>query len=164
MTCRAPVTQALETTMRLSIKLAFLLLFVPLVASAQFRDLDVAMSNLKRGFSSGDPQAIVAGMASGDKVMLQFPGLIEQSGFFGRDQAAYLLDGLFNKVKPTAFEAAEARRRVSAEAAVPHHRHLDDPERRQGGDARAVHHAAAEGRQLVGGLDPVGGKVNWSVV
>ena len=90
--------------MRLSMKFAALLLFVPLVASAQFRDLDSAMSNLKRGFSSGDPQAIVAGMASGDKVMLQFPGLIEQSDFFGRDQAAYLLDGLFNKVKPTAMK------------------------------------------------------------
>jgi hypothetical protein len=108
MTLRNPLTPALEITMKLSIKFAFLLLFVPLVASAQFRDLDVAMSNLKRGFSTGDPQAIVAGMASGDKVMLQFPGLVEQSDFFGRDQAAYLLDGLFNKVKPTSFEEQKA--------------------------------------------------------
>ena len=100
--------------MRLSMKMAVLLLFVPLVASAQFRDLDTAMSNLKRGFSSGDPQAIVAGMASGDKVMLQFPGLIEQSDFFGRDQAAYLLDGLFNKAKPVTFEPVN-QRKVSAE-------------------------------------------------
>ena len=37
-----------------------------------------------------------------------------QSGFFGRDQAAYLLDGLFNKVKPTGFEQLSARK-VSAE-------------------------------------------------
>jgi hypothetical protein len=94
--------------------MAFLLLFVPLVASAQFRDLDTAVSNLTRGFSSGDPQAIVAGMAAGDKVMIQFPGLVEQSGFFGRDQAAYLLDGLFTKVHPTAFEQQSAKK-VSAE-------------------------------------------------
>ena len=40
--------------------------------------------------------------------MLQFPGLVEQSDFFGRDQAAYLLDGLFNKVKPTSFEEQKA--------------------------------------------------------
>ena len=101
--------------MRLSTRMAFFLLFVPLVASAQFKDLDVAVSNLKRGFSSGDPQAIVAGMATGDKVMLQFPGLVDQSGFFGRDQAAYLLDGLFNKVHPSAFEEQNAKK-VSAEA------------------------------------------------
>lgn len=101
--------------MRLSTKMALLLLFVPLVASAQFKNLDVALSNLARGFGSGDPQAIVAGMAPGDQVMLQFPGLIEQSGFFGRDQAAYLLDGLFSKVHPTAFEQQNAKK-VSAEA------------------------------------------------
>jgi hypothetical protein len=94
--------------------MAFLLLFVPLVASAQFKDLDVAVSNLTRGFGSGDPQAIVAGMSAGDKVMLQFPGLVEQSDFFGRDQAAYLLDGLFSKVHPTAFEQQSAKK-VSSE-------------------------------------------------
>jgi hypothetical protein len=101
--------------MRLPIKVAFLLAFVPLVASAQFRNLDVALGNLTRGFGAGDPQAIVAGMATGDQVMLQFPGLMEQSGFFGRDQAAYLLDGLFSKVHPTAFEQQNAKK-VSAEA------------------------------------------------
>lgn len=100
--------------MRLSAKMAFLLLFVPLAASAQFKDLDVAVSNLTRGFGSGDPQAIVAGMSAGDKVMLQFPGLVEQSDFFGRDQAAYLLDGLFSKVHPTAFEQQSAKK-VSSE-------------------------------------------------
>jgi hypothetical protein len=94
--------------------MAFLLLFVPLAASAQFKDLDVAVSNLTRGFGSGDPQAIVAGMSAGDKVMLQFPGLVEQSDFFGRDQAAYLLDGLFSKVHPTAFEQQSAKK-VSSE-------------------------------------------------
>ena len=94
--------------MRLWSRIAVVLAFVPLVASAQFSDLDAALQNLTRGFGSGDPQAIVAGIASGDKVMLEFPGLIEQNGFFGRDQAAYLLDGLFNKVKPTAFEEQKA--------------------------------------------------------
>jgi hypothetical protein len=99
--------------MRFSIKLAFLLLFVPLIASAQFKDLDAAMTNLNKGFATGDPQAIVAGMATGDQVMLQFPGLVEQSGFFGRDQASYLLDGLFNKVKPTGFEQQSARKKTA---------------------------------------------------
>jgi len=102
--------------MKLWSKIAFLLAFVPLVASAQYKDLDVALSNLTRGFGSGDPQAIVSGIADGDQVMLQFPGLIEQSGsnFYGRDQAAYLLDGLFNKVHPTGFEQQSARK-VSSE-------------------------------------------------
>lgn len=99
---------------RLWTRFALALAFVPVIASAQFKDLDTAMSNLTRGFGGGDAQAIVAGIADGDQVMLQFPGMIEQSGFFGRDQAAYLLDGLFNKVKPTGFEQLSARK-VSAE-------------------------------------------------
>jgi hypothetical protein len=91
------------------------LAFLPLAASAQFKDLDVAMSNLTRGFGSGDSQAIVSGIAEGDQVQLQFPGLIEQSGsFFGRDQAAYLLDGLFNKAKPVSFDPLN-QRKVSTE-------------------------------------------------
>lgn len=100
--------------MKLWTRVAFVLMFVPLIASAQFRDLDVAMENLDRGFSNGDVQAIVAGMTADDQVMLQFPGLVEQNGFFGRDQAAYLLDGLFNKVNPSGFERVSARK-VSAE-------------------------------------------------
>jgi ketosteroid isomerase-like protein len=100
--------------MKLWTRVAFVLMFVPLVASAQFRDLDAAMSNLDRGFGSGDVQAILAGMAADDQVMLQFPGLIEQNGFFGRDQAAYLLDGLFNKVNPSGFERVSAKK-ISAE-------------------------------------------------
>jgi hypothetical protein len=95
-------------------RIALVLAFVPLVASAQYKDLDVALSSLTRGFGSGDPQAIVAGIAPEDKVNLQFPGLVDQSGFFGRDQAAYLLDGLFSKVHPTGFEEQSARK-VSAE-------------------------------------------------
>ena len=100
--------------MKIWTKLAFLLLFVPLVASAQFKDLDTAMSNLNRGFGSGDVQAIVAGIGDGEQVMLQFPGLVEQSGFVGKDQAAYLLDGLFNKAKPSSFEPTNSKK-VSAE-------------------------------------------------
>ena len=96
--------------MRLWSKIAIVLALVPLAASAQYKDLDTAMSNLTRGFGSGDPQAIVSGIADGDQVMLQFPGLIDQSGFFGRDQSAYLLDGLFNKVQPTGFDQQSARK------------------------------------------------------
>ena len=96
--------------MRLWSRIAVVLALAPLVASAQFSDLDAALQNLTRGFGSGDPQAIVAGISAGDKVMLQFPGLINENGFFGRDQAAYLLDGLFSKVHPTAFEQQKARK------------------------------------------------------
>jgi hypothetical protein len=85
------------------------LMLVPLAASAQFRDLDAAMSSLERGFGGGDVDAIVSGMGADEQVMLQFPDLVDKSGFFGRDQAAYLLDGLFNKVKPSGFEPVSAR-------------------------------------------------------
>jgi hypothetical protein len=95
--------------MKLWTRIAFVLLFVPLVASAQFRDLDAAMSNLERGFGSGDVDAIVSGIGRSEQVMLQFPGLTDQSGFFGRDQAGYLLDGLFKKVKPSGFERVSAK-------------------------------------------------------
>jgi len=94
--------------------LAFTLSLLPLVASAQYKDLDTAMANLNRGFGSGDTQAIVSGIGDGEQVMLQFPGLVAQNGFFGRDQAAYLLDGLFGKVHPSGFEQVNARK-VSAE-------------------------------------------------
>ncbi len=89
--------------------LALGLMLVPLVAAAQYKDLDQALSNLNRGFGSGDAQAIVAGIDSVDQVVLQFPGLVKQSGPFGRDQAQYLLDGLFNSVKPSAFEQTNGR-------------------------------------------------------
>ena len=104
----------MKDIMRTWKKVAFVLMFVPLIASAQFKDLDAALSNLERGFGSGDVQAVVAGIADGEKVMLQFPGLVEQSGFFGRDQAALLLDGLFDRVKPAEFEPANSRK-VSSE-------------------------------------------------
>lgn len=100
--------------MRLWMKMAFLILFVPLVASAQFKDLDAAMSSLTRGFGSGDVQAVVAGIGDGEQVMLEFPGMVDKRGFFGRDQAVYLLDEVFNKAKPSGFEQLRARK-VSAE-------------------------------------------------
>ena len=100
--------------MRLWTRIAFVLLFVPLLASAQYRDLDGALGNLQKGFSSGDTQAILVGIADGDQVMLNFPGLTDKSGFFGRDQAAYLLDGLFSKVKPSDYTQVSVRK-VSAE-------------------------------------------------
>lgn len=90
-------------------------LSMPVIASAQYRDLDTALSNLSRGFGGADTQAIVAGIADDEKVQLQFPGLIDQSGFYGRDQATYVLEQLFAKAKPTGFEQQTARK-VSAEA------------------------------------------------
>lgn len=91
---------------------ALTLTFVPLVAQAQFKDLDVAMSNLTRGFGSGDAQAIVSGIGEGDQVRLQFPGLVDQnSNYYGHDQAAYLLDGLFNRVKPSGFDVKRATKK-----------------------------------------------------
>ena len=92
----------------LIISTLFLVLLLPVAALAQFSDLDTAIANLERGFGSGDVEAIVSGIASDDQVQLQFPGLADKSGFFGRDQAAYLLDGLFNKVKPSGFERVSA--------------------------------------------------------
>jgi hypothetical protein len=102
--------------MKLWTKFAILLAFTPLVASAQYKDLDTALSSLSRGFGGGDSQAVVAGIPDGGQVMLQFPGLINQSApyFYGRDQAAYLLDSLFGKVHPGAFDQESARKESSA--------------------------------------------------
>jgi hypothetical protein len=99
--------------MRLWSRIAILLAFVPLIAAAQYKDLDSAMSSLTRGFGSGDPQAVISGIADGEQVQLQFPE-IDKSGFYGRDQAAYLLDGLFSKVHPSGFEQQSARKESSA--------------------------------------------------
>ena len=96
--------------MKLAAKLGFLILFVPLVASAQFRDLDTAMSNLSKGFGGADTSAIVSGIGSGEQVFLEFPGLVPQKGPFGRDQATYLLNDLFSKAKPANFEPVSTRK------------------------------------------------------
>ncbi len=101
--------------MRLSTRLMLVLLFVPLVASAQFRDLDTAMSNLNKGFGGGDVSSIVSGIGDGEKVMLDFRGLVSQAPtYYGKDQAGYLLDDLFSKAKPQSFEPVSSRK-VSAE-------------------------------------------------
>jgi hypothetical protein len=100
----------LETNrMKLATTIALVALFLPTVASAQYRDLDAALSNLERGFGSGDVDAITSGVSDDGQVQLQFPGLSDQSGLFGRDQAAYLLDGLFYQVKPSGFELVSYR-------------------------------------------------------
>lgn len=92
-----------------------MLALLPVAAFGQgYKDLDAALAAVTRGFERGETQAIVSGVADGDQVMLQFPGLVDKSGFFGRDQAAYLLDELFSKARPTGFEQVSARR-VSSE-------------------------------------------------
>lgn len=91
--------------------LLMVLLLIPAAASAQgFRDLDSALGSLNRGFERGDANAVVAGIVAGDQVMLQFPGLTQQSGFFGRDQAAYLLEELFQRANPSGFEQISAKK------------------------------------------------------
>lgn len=91
--------------------LVFVLL-TPLAFAESYRDLDTAMSSLARGFERGESAPIVTGV--GDQVMLQFPGLMNEDGFFGRDQASYLLEELFQKVRPGGFEVTSARK-VSAQ-------------------------------------------------
>lgn len=101
--------------MKRTLVMAVILLALPLVASAQgFKDLDAALAGLSRGFARGESQAILSGMAGSDKAELNFPGLVEKEGFFGKDQAAYLLDELFQKAKPADFESGNIRK-VSAE-------------------------------------------------
>lgn len=95
---------------RITVIALLLSLSVGSVASAQYRDLDSAMAGLSRGFERGETQPIIEGIANGDKVMLEFPGLVDDSGFFGRDQASYLLDELFNKTKPSGFQQVSARK------------------------------------------------------
>ena len=99
--------------MRVWTKVAFVLLFVPIAAVAQYRDLDVALSNLNRGFGSEDVQAIVGGVADGEQVQLQFPGIVDQSGFFGRDQAALLLDSMFNEIEASGFEETNTKKQTA---------------------------------------------------
>ena len=100
-----------ETMMKKVIRMMVLMAALPLVAMAQgYEGLDAAMSNLSRGFGNGESRAIVAGLGESDQVRLQFPGLIEESGFFGRDQASYLLEKLFAAAKPGGFERLNERK------------------------------------------------------
>lgn len=90
------------------------MMIFPAAAWAQYKDLDAAVSGLQRGFERGETQPVIEGIAASDQVMLNFPGLVSKSGPFGRDQASYLLDELFNKSNPSGFQVVSARK-VSAE-------------------------------------------------
>jgi hypothetical protein len=88
---------------------------LPLAGLAQgFGDLDQAAANLSRGFGGGEARAVVAGLGESDKVQLQFPGLIDETGFFGRDQASYMLEKLFRNASPSGY-ARKRERSVKAE-------------------------------------------------
>jgi hypothetical protein len=88
---------------------------VPMTAVAGgYNDLDNALNAIARGFERGDRSAIVSGLDTADKVELQFPGLVEGSGFFGPDQCALVLDDLFKRTSPSGFEQTSARK-VSAQ-------------------------------------------------
>ena len=101
--------------MKRALRTMLLMAALPLAALAQgFEDLDQAVANLSRGFGSGEARAVVAGLGESDKVQLQFPGLIEETGFFGRDQASYMLEKLFQNVKPSGY-AKNRDRKVSAQ-------------------------------------------------
>jgi hypothetical protein len=94
-----------------TVRVFIALMIVPFLALAQgFSNLDEAVSGLNRGFEGGDAGAIVAGIGEGDQVMLAFPGLVDESGFFGRDQASYLLANLFKKVEAQKFQQVSARK------------------------------------------------------
>ncbi len=92
-----------------------LMSLVPIMAMAGgYGDLDNALNAISRGFEAGDSAAIVAGIDESDKVELQFPGLVDRSGFFGHDQAGLVLDDLFKRMSPEGFEQTSARK-VSAQ-------------------------------------------------
>lgn len=96
------------------IRVLIVLMFLPLMGWAQgYRNLDEALIGLSRGFEGGNADAIVAGMSEGEKVMLSFPGLMDQSGFFGRDQASYLIESLFSKMTPVRFQQVNTRKNTS---------------------------------------------------
>ena len=109
------VTLFVEATMKRALRTMLLVAALPLATVAQgFEDLDQATANLSRGFGGGEARAVVAGLGESDKVQLQFPGLIEETGFFGRDQASYMLEKLFNAVKPSGYTRVRDRK-VGAE-------------------------------------------------
>ena len=100
--------------MRRAVLITIIVAALPVAAAAQgFKDLDTAVTSVSRGLERGEAGQILEGVE--DQVMLQFPGLLEKSGFFGRDQASYLLSDLFAKVKPSRFEVVSARK-VSAQS------------------------------------------------
>ncbi|MGH9456275.1 MAG: hypothetical protein ACRD2J_01380 [Thermoanaerobaculia bacterium] len=101
--------------MKRALRMLAVALALPIVAFAQgYGNLDQAVDSLSRGFGGGEAGAIISGIDEGNQVRLQFPGLIEETGFFGRDQASYLLEKLFANTKPSEFEKRRMRK-VSAE-------------------------------------------------
>lgn len=98
--------------MRKMMIMVVIALLAPVAFAEGYRDLDTAMSSLARGFERGESAPIITGV--GDQVMLQFTGLMDADGFFGRDQASYMLDELFGKFNPSGFEVTSARK-VSAQ-------------------------------------------------
>ena len=100
--------------MKRALRTMLLMAAMPLAALAQgFENLDQAVANLSRGFGSGEARAVVAGLGE-SQVQLQFPGLIDETGFFGSDQASYMLEKLFQNVKPSGY-AKNRDRKVSAQ-------------------------------------------------
>lgn len=103
------------TKLKMWKRIAVVMLLVPAVALAQgYGDLDSALSGVSRGFEQASAAPILAGVDSGEQVKLEFPGLVSQSGIFGRDQASYLLDELFGKTGRGSFEQRSVRK-ISAE-------------------------------------------------
>jgi len=90
------------------------ILFAPGAGAQGYADLDNALGAISRGFERGDSAAITSGIDASDKIELQFPGLVESSGFFGPDQAGMVLDDLFKRTSPRGFEQTSARK-VSAQ-------------------------------------------------
>ena len=100
--------------MKRALRTMLLMAAMPLAALAQgFENLDQAVANLSRGFGSGEARAVVAGLGE-SQVQLQFPGLIDETGFFGSDQASYMLEKLFRNVKPSGY-TKKRDRKVSAQ-------------------------------------------------
>ncbi len=101
--------------MKNALAISLVLALVPFAAMAgAYSNLDNALSAINSGFEKGQSGPLVSGIDDGDKIELQFPGLIERTGFFGPDQAAYVLDEVFKKASPSGFEQVSARK-VSAQ-------------------------------------------------
>lgn len=93
---------------QIRVLIAILVLLAPAALAQGYHDLDTAVASVGRGMERGESDPIVSGVTS--QIQLQFPGLMKESGFFGRDQAAYLLDDLFHKAAPVKFEVVSARK------------------------------------------------------
>lgn len=80
----------------------FLVLLLPVVASAQFTRDDV-FAKLRDGFTRGDVASIVDGMPQGAPVHLEFPE-ISLKRYVGRNQnATAVLEQVFKGIRPKIF-------------------------------------------------------------